>query len=223
MLYTTCVDHARRLARDPNGAVADADVLELAQDVYEAYWGTFIRDRLELTANFVTFAANEYSAEASVAVRDVKDLVASAGLPASTTGGRVRVVERDEFEAVTADSENAGATSAYPYRWGMRAQTDSNAPIIAIYPPSAGALTMAAWTYPLLNTLSAVSPGGDLQGTNRDGYSVARLLACEIMLVNGEDPAEIQAVFNLLDQAVKDKFRDIDWRKKPRTSEDKEQ
>jgi hypothetical protein len=213
------------LAKDPNGDVVDADVLAIFQDCYTSYWTTFLRDRITPIPGFVTFAVNEYIAEASTAVRDVQSLMRAVTLPQSTTGNPMNELERDEFEAVVADVENNPADNgviALPKRWGMRQKVDNSKPIIAIYPATTG-ITLAAHAYALQNTLSTVPGTGDLQGDPDDGYAVARLAACEIMSINGEDPADIQTVFNLLDQKVKDKFRDINWRTQPRESANKEQ
>lgn len=224
MLYTDARTQARRLASDPNGDVSDADVLALFQEVYETYWESYLRDRLALQSGFVTFATNGYVAEATVAVRDVQSLVPSVGLPISTTGSRTKPIERDDYEAVVQDTEMNPTHSnlATPLRWGIRTKNDNSKPVVAVYPASTGS-TFAAWVYPLLNTLSATPGTGDLQGTTKDGYSVSRLVACEIMNLNGEDPGDIEATFKLLDQQVQDKFRGMRWRTQPRDAEDKEQ
>jgi hypothetical protein len=224
MLYTTARTNARMLASDPNGDVPDADVLALFQETYETYWESYLRDRLALQSGFVTFAANGYVAEASVEVRDVQSLVPSVGLPVSTTGAHTKPIERDDYESVVQDTEMNPTHSplAVPLRWGIRTKNDNSKPVVAIYPASSGA-TFAAWVYPLLNTLSTTPGTGDLQGTTKDGYSVARLVACQIMGLNGEDPADIEGVFKLLDQQVQDKFKGMRWRTQPRDAEDKEQ
>lgn len=225
MIYTTMRTHARLLANDPNGVVNDADVLALSQDVYGTYWESFLRDRLTLSSSFVVFAANEYIAQAATAVRDVQSLVRKVSIPQTYDGDPVLPVERDEFEAVVADTENNAADNGIvtlPRRWGMRMKNDNSKPLIAIYPATTG-VTLDAYIYPLPNTLSTSSPDGDLQGDDSDGYSVARLTACEIMLRNGEDPEDIRGVFNLLDQRIQDKFQGIVARTQPRPSAVKEQ
>lgn len=224
MLYTEARTHARVLASDPNGDVPDDQVLALFQETYETYWESFLKDRLSLQSGFVTFAANEYMAEATVAVRDVQSLVPSVALPISTTGAKARAIERDDFDAVVVDAEEYSSHGpiATPLRFAVRAKADNQKPVVAIYPPSSGS-TFAAWTYPLLNTLSTTPTTGDLQGSVKDGYSVARLVACQIMGLNGEDQADIDAVFKLLDQQIQDKYKSVIMRTQPRESEGKEQ
>jgi hypothetical protein len=225
MIYTVARTHARLLARDPNGVVIDADVLALFQDVYTSYWVSFLRDRLTPVASFVTFNANQYVAEAATAVRDVQSIFRSVGYPQATDISPANELERDDFEAVVADVDLRPADQgvlAIPKRWGIRMKQDNSKPLVAIYPATTGCV-LGAHVYALQNTLSTVSPGGDLQGDDTDGYAVARLVACEIMALNGEDETDIMAVFKLLDQKVQDKYQAIVRRTQPRDTAEKEQ
>lgn len=222
MLYTVARTHAKLLANDPN--YNDTDILALFNEVYGAYWESFLKDRVTLVTSFVTFGANQFAAEASTAVREVLDLARSVALPlATTTVGNI--IERDEFDAVVADSTvnpDAIPASVYPIRWGSRMKADNSKPIIAVFPPSLGT-SFGAYVYPLPNTVSTSSPAGDLQGTDDDGYAVARLVALEVMARNGEDPADIERVFSLFDQKSQSKMQTIRERVKPRPAEGKDQ
>jgi hypothetical protein len=230
VIYTTARTHARLIAKDPNGVVVDADVLSIFQDVYDTYWETFLRDRLWLLSSFVQFDVNEYVKEANTAVRDVQAIVRHLLIPLSGGGTGAQVVgspqgafERDDFEAVCADAEHIGLVTDAPLRWGVRTKKDNSKPIIVIHPPASGLAVYDAWVYALPNTLSVTSPGGDLQGEDKDGYAVARLAALQIMAANGEDPQDIEQEFKLLDQKVQDKYREIGWRAAPRPGPDPEQ
>lgn len=227
MIYTTARTHARRLARDPNSALDDTTVLTLFQDVYTSYWETFLKDRVLFVVSLVTIPVNAYMANATPDVRDITSLcLPNAGPPINPDTNPLFPMERDDFDAVCVDSENIipiGGQSTGPRRWGMRMQTGSNKPLIAIYPRTDTELIMSGFVYSLPNVLSTVVGAGDLQGTDLDGYTVARIVAAEIMAINGEDPADIDTVFKLLDQRVQDKYAGVVRRSKPRSTEDKEQ
>ena len=226
MIYTVARTHARLLAKDPNGNVSDTSILALFQDVYTSYWESFLKDRVQLVDSFVQFSTGEYMVEAAYACRDVQSIARNAVLPQVALGGSAAPyapAERDDFEAVAVDAENAGANASFPIRFGVRMKEDNSQPVIVIHPPVSANLILDAYVYPLCNTLSTTSPVGDLRGDDNDGYAVARLVACEVMGINGEAQEDIQGVFNLLDQKVQDKFKTMRWRAQPRDREDKEQ
>lgn len=214
--YTQTKAHALLLANDATFSSADADAL--LDEMYQRYWNTFLKDRVKFVDAFVSFSQNDYIKTNAVAAREILNLVEDA-TGTIALGGLRGGITRDEFEAVCSDSEALNAAST-PQRWGAVKNQGDAFWRIAIFPATDGVITYGAEILPEYTTPSG---GTALEGDDVDAFNVARLTAIEIMIRNGDDAADIQAVWAPLDQAVKDKFAYLMERSRPNEHAAKEQ
>ena len=216
--YTQTKAHALLLANDANFDSTQAD--SILDEMYQRYWKTFLKDRVKVIGNFVTFAENDYLKANTVAAREILALTVNS--TSTATGSAPRgAISRDEYDAVCADSEAAAVAGVTgdAARWAAYKNQGDDYWHIAIFPPSVGA-TFQAEILPAYTTPSA---GTALEGDDVDAFNVARLAAIEIMVRNGDDPADIQQVWAPLEQAIKDKFQYILERGRPNEHPQKEQ
>jgi len=215
---TQAIAHALLLANDTTFSATDAAAL--LDELYQRYWSTFLKDRVKTVASFVSFSSGEYVKTNAVAAREILSLGTdmTGGLTLGATNRAA--LTRDEFEAVCSDCEQTNALSDIPLRWGAYKNQGDSFWRIAIFPGAEGALIFEAEILP-----EYVTPTGSasLEGDDVDAFNVARLTAIEIMVRNGDDASDIQAVWAPLDQAVKDKFQYVLERSRPNEHPQKEQ
>lgn len=215
--YTQTRTHALFLANDTTFSTSDADLV--MDEMYQRYWNQFLKDRVKTVTAFVTYADGDYAKVSAAGGRQILSLNTNATTTASITGSPRIAMERDDYDAVCDDSEHT-TKAAITQRWAAYKNQGDAFWHVAIFPPASGALTFEAEVLPEYTTPSGATA---LEGDDVDAFNVARLVAVEIMVRNGDDPADIQAVWAPLDQAVKDKFQYVIERATPLERAGKEQ
>lgn len=214
--YTETVAHALILANDPN--FDTTQLAALFDEMYQRYWKMFLKDRVKFLASFITFSQDNYVKATTVAAREILNLT-SATTATGTLGEPRLGMTRDEFEAVCSDAE-ALAESGTPIRWGAIKNQGDDYWRIAIFPATEAVVSFSADILPAYTTPSGSTA---LEGDDVDAFNVARLTAVEVMIRNGDDSNDIQAVWAPLDDAIKEKFAYMMERARPNERPQKEQ
>lgn len=220
---------ARVFAKD-NSAVTtygtdDTTVNALFTDVYARYDHAILRERVKLlSASFLTLSAGSYIGTSSVAALDLTNLENGAEDGSNNTAAPL---ERDDYYAVVADTESASnynVPEGLPVRWGALKLQGSTPGYwrIAVYPtaPSGSPSVFAGWGHASVTPITDDSTNLDCEDI--DALNISRLLAAEIMLNNGDDPAAIQGVLGPLDKTVQAKFAYLMQRSPRRLPDTKE-
>jgi len=197
-------DKAAIYSRDPNlEGVSSTEANAILDGLYATYVRQLLRDRLRQigTGAFVTFAANEYVAN-SVDSNCVE--VVSLEYDADPEyGAGISPLEQDDFNAVVADSEHS-LPSDSQRRYGVVRLQNAKSWRVAVFPPANGPISFIGYGH-----CEAVKPAGDateLDLEDADAENLSRLLAFEIMSLNGEDDSARGAVISGVAEDVRMKM-----------------
>lgn len=214
---------AYTLANDPSHALDTTTCHTLLNEIYLRYAHTILAERSKSLGGVATFASGDYVINSTVTgIIELQSLEAAA----PGTGGehsssnRLKPIEKDDFYAVIADAENfAGTNSTVPLRWGAVKLQDSLHWRVAIFPPASGSVVVYGWGRAEVTPLAA--DGDPVDMNDIDAMNLTRLLAAQIMDINGDSPDDIQGVIAPVSQTIREKMGFIQ-RQVPRTIQQKE-
>ena len=201
-------EQARIHAKDVMGAVDDLMVNALFSEVYLRYDKAVMRERAKNIGHpFVTFAVDDYVATSTVDALDVQSLELDYGdLNANMqSDGPLGALERDDFYAVVSDAVNGHfAVGQVPQRFGVMKIQNSLRWRVAVCPKAADTVNYTAIGHAEATAITDDTTTLDAMDT--DCYDIARFLAAEIMRINGDDPADIDAVLEPVNANVNQKM-----------------
>lgn len=216
---TQTITHAMLLANDASFNLEDATAL--FDEIYQRYWFEFLKDRIKIITDFVSFAEGEYVTTSTTAVRAILNLMLDA---TPNSDSAALALWRDDFHAVMLDAAYSSPTGNPTTRWGAQKLEGGGTFRVAIYPQhnvvAPSTLTFDAEVLPEYTTPTTTTA---LDGDDVDAFNVARLTAVEIMIRNGEDPEDVKLVFGALERSVQTKFQYILERGEPNEHPQKEQ
>lgn len=210
--------HALLLANDSTFDSTQAN--SLIEEIHQRYWKEFLKERVKVVAAFVKILDGGYIATTESDARDILNLMHDA---TPNVDSQAPVLRRDDFHAVVEDSEQVVVGQTELLRWGAQRIQGSSRFRVAVFPPASAATTLDLDAEILPEYAALAADGTALEGDDVDGYNVARLVACEVMVRNGDDPNDIAAVFAPLESVVREKFAYIMELARPNERTGKEQ